>query len=641
MPDPTQEGAPPEPRIHPAARPAPHRLGLLVVSAVGVVYGDIGTSPLYTLREAFGETGGLEPSQASVLGILSLVFWSLLVIVTLKYVVVIMRADNHGEGGILALAALALKVVRPDDRRQRLVVGLAMLGAALFFGDALITPAISVLSAVEGLHVATPVLSPYVVPTALAILVGLFLVQYRGTGRVGALFGPVMCLWFLTLAGLGTAQIIQEPGVLAAFSPLYAIWLFGTHPGASFVALGAVFLAVTGAEALYADMGHLGRRPIRLAWSAFVLPSLLLNYFGQGALLIRDPSAVVNPFYHLAPNWALYPMVALATSATVIASQAVISGAFSLGHQAVQLGYLPRLRVVHTSAREAGQIYLPRINWALLAGVVLLVLTFQSSSELAAAYGIAVSGTMVTTTIFAAIVARGIWGWRTDVVVLVFGALLAIELAFLGANSLKLMSGGWFPLLFAAVVFSLMSTWRKGREALFDRLYRDLPPLTWFVRNLPGRRVTRVPGTAVFPTGNPEVVPRALLHNLKHNKVLHERIIVLKIVVEEVPRVSADARLRVEDLGHDVHRVVARFGFLEKVDVPATLAACRLRGPAFDIMETSFLLSRETVLPSVRPELSAWRERIFIVLANTADDATSFFRIPPDRVVEIGSRIEL
>jgi KUP system potassium uptake protein len=627
--------------MQPATKPSPHRLLVLMLSAVGIVYGDIGTSPLYTLREVFGETGGLEPTHASVLGVLSLVFWSLFVVVTLEYVVLIMRADNHGEGGILALAALALKVVRPIARHQRLVVGLAMLGAALFFGDALITPAISVLSAVEGLNVATPVFSPYVLPIALAILVGLFLVQYRGTHRVGALFGPIMSLWFLTIAVLGTAQILREPSVLEAVNPVYAISLVQAQPWPSFVALGAVFLAVTGAEALYADMGHLGRRPIRLAWLGFVLPSLLLNYFGQGALLIRDPSAVANPFYLLAPSWALYPMVVLATSATVIASQAVISGAFSLSHQAVQLGYLPRLRVVHTSAREVGQIYVARVNWALLAGVVFLVLAFQSSSALAAAYGIAVSGTMVITTILAGIVALGIWRWNTAAVLLVFGLLLLVELAFFAANSLKFLSGGWFPLLFAAVVFSLMSTWRKGREALFNRLYRHLPPLAWFVRNLPERRVTRVPGTAVFPTGNPDVVPRALLHNLKHNKVLHERIVVITIVIQEVPRVSSDARLEVEDLGDDVHRIVARFGFLEKVDMPAVLTACRLRGPAFDIMQTSFLLSRETVMPSVRPELSPWRERIFIALANTAVDATSFFRIPPDRVIEIGSRVEL
>jgi len=422
---------------------------------------------------------------------------------------------------------------------------------------------------------------------------------------------------------------------------VYGIALFATEGWQAFATLGAVFLAVTGAEALYADMGHLGQRPIRLTWFGLILPALLLNYFGQGALLIRNPSAVANPFYLSVPGWALYPMVALATLATVIASQAVISGAFSLTRQAVQLGYLPRLQVIHTSEREVGQIYMPRVNWSLLAGVVFLVLMFQSSSGLAAAYGIAVSGTMVITTILASVVARRVWGWSAALVLLVFGLFLAVELAFVGANSLKLFAGGWLPLLLAAVLLSLMTTWRKGRIALYDRLYRDLPFLEQFVSRLPNVSAARVPGTAVFLTGNPEFVPRALLHNLKHNKVLHERVVVLWVAVEDVPRVPSDERFSVDYLDANFHRIVARFGFMETPDVPAVLARCPLRGPPFNLMDTSFLLSRETVLPSVRPDLSPWREQIFEFLANAAVDATLFFRIPADRVVEVGSRIEL
>ena len=629
------------PIAHAGAASAPPKRSLpaLTIAAIGVVYGDIGTSPLYTMRIVFGENRVLPLTEASLLGVLSLIFWSLLVVVTLKYVIVILRADNRGEGGILALSALAQRAL--SSRQRRSVVALAMIGAALFYGDGLITPAITVLSAIEGLKVATPLFEPYVVPFALVILIALFLVQSRGTGSIGLLFGPVMCLWFAVLGILGLIQIVQSPHVLLALDPSYALALFAAHQWLAFVTLGAVFLAVTGAEALYTDMGHFGRLPIRIAWFGLVLPGLLLNYFGQGALLLADPATVANPFYMLAPPWALYPMVVLATWATVIASQAVISGAFSISGQAVQLGLLPRLSVRHTSAHTMGQIYVPAINWLLLAGVVLLVLGFQSSSNLAAAYGIAVSAAMAIDAVLAGIVAHNVWGWRPALVVAVFGAFLAIDLSFLSANALKILAGGWFPIVLAAVVFALMSTWRRGREVMFERLYRGAPALRSFLTSLSRRPPTRVPGTAVFLTANPATVPRALLHNLKHNKVLHERVVVLKVETEDVPRVPTSERLEVEHMGANFHRVVVRYGFMEQPDVTAVLTSCQLGPPEPTLMDTSFFLSRETFLPSARPDLPRWREQIFIHMANAALDATRYFRLPPDRVVEVGSQVEI
>ena len=615
------------------------RLPALTLAAIGIVYGDIGTSPLYAMREALGAGGVLPLTEASVLGVLSLITWSLLTIVTLKYVTVVLGADNRGEGGILALASLVHRSLASPRRRG--VVLLAMIGAALFYGDGLITPAISVLSAIEGLEVATPLFEPYVLPLTLFVLIVLFLMQSRGTGRIGVLFGPIVCLWFLTLGVLGLVQIVQTPAVLRALDPSYGLALFGSDPGPAFVTLGAVFLAVTGAEALYADMGHFGRLPIRLAWFGLVLPGLLLNYFGQGALLLADPAAVANPFYLLAPDWALYAMVVLATAATVIASQAVISGAFSLSWQAVQLGYLPRLEVRHTSAQTIGQIYIPQINWLLLAGVVLLVIGFQSSSNLAAAYGIAVSAEMAITAVLAALVARHRWGWPPAAVVALFGAFLLADLTFLSANALKILAGGWFPIVLALAVFVLMSTWRRGRELMLLRLYRGAPSLGAFLTGLSLRPVTRVPGTAVFLTASPEAVPRALLHNLKHNKVLHERVVVVKVITEEIPRVADAERLEVEHLGGNFHRVLMRYGFTEQPDVPAALRSCQLGPPELLLEETSFFLSRETYLPSARPDLSPWRERIFIQMANNATDATRFFRLPHERVVELGSQIEI
>jgi KUP system potassium uptake protein len=616
------------------------RLPILIVGVIGVVYGDIGTSPLYTMREAFG-LGGLPLDEATVLGVLSLVFWALFVVVTIKYVAIIMRADNQGQGGVLALATLALRGLRGRGQRQRVAIVLAMVGAALFYGDGIITPAISVLSAVEGLKVATPAFEPYVVPLAITILVGLFLVQRHGTGGVGKLFGPVMCIWFATLAVLGLWQILADPSILRALNPTYAVTLFASHGWQAFVALGAVVLAVTGAEALYADMGHFGRWPIRFAWFSLVLPSLLLNYFGQGALLIRDPGAVVNPFYLLAPPWALYPMVVLATWATVIASQAVISGAFSLTRQAIQLGYLPRLDIRHTSEQEIGQVYLPRVNWALMIAIVAVVVGFGSSSELAAAYGIAVIGAMMIDTILACIVAVTLWRWHLVAAGLAFVSFLAVDLAFISSNALKIPAGGWFPIAFAAAVFALMSTWRTGREALFQRLHRGAPSLRSFLASLARRPLVRVPGTAVFLTGNPDAVPRALLHNLKHNQVLHERVVVLKVQTEEVPQVPESDRVQVDHLGGNFHRVVLRYGFLEHPHVTAALTQCQLGAPEPTYMDTSFFLSRESLIPSDHPDLQPWREQIFIQMANAALDATRYFRLPPDRVVEIGSQIEI
>jgi KUP system potassium uptake protein len=622
-------------------RAGDRRLAGLTVAAIGVVYGDIGTSPLYTLREAFGARGGLPLGEAAVLGVLSLIFWALLLVVTVKYVAVIMRADNHGEGGVLALVSLVLRSVRTGARRQRAAIVLAMIGAALFYGDGMLTPAISVLGAVEGLKVATPAFEPYVVPAAVAILTGLFLVQRRGTGAVGVLFGPVMCLWFLVLASLGVWQIVANPAVLGALNPAHAIALFGTHRWQAFVALGAVVLAVTGAEALYTDMGHFGRRPIRLAWLGFVLPALLLNYFGQGALLIRDPGALANPFYHLAPPWALYPMVVLATAATIIASQAVISGAFSLTRQAVQLGYLPRLEIRHTSERQIGQVYLPRVNWLLMAGVVAVVVGFGSSSALAGAYGIAVVGAMIIDVVLAFAVALLLWRWRPWIGGLAFAVFLVVDLAFLGASATKILQGGWFPILLAAMVLLLMSTWRRGRRAVFDRLYLRAPTLPSFLASMKGHPPARVPGTAVFLTNNPDVVPRALLHNLKHNQVLHERVVILRVVTEDVPRIAGNERVQVEHLGGNVHRVLVRYGFMESPDVPAALLPCQLGPPEPSITDTSFFLSRETYIPSGRPDLPPWREQLFIHLANGALDATRFFKLPPDRVVEVGSQVEI
>ncbi|MBX6321165.1 MAG: potassium transporter Kup [Rhodospirillaceae bacterium] len=616
-------------------------LAALSLAALGVVYGDIGTSPLYTIRQAFRHGDGLPLSEDSVLGVLSLVFWALVIVVTVKYLTVVMRADNRGEGGILALSTLAVRGAERRGRGRALALTLGIVGAALFYGDGLITPAISVLSAVEGLEIAAPALSRYVVPLSLAILVGLFVVQSRGTAGVGRMFGPVMAVWFAVLGLLGLVEIVDAPQVLRAVNPAYAVGLFARHGWQAFVVLGSVVLAITGAEALYADLGHFGRRPIRLAWYAVVLPGLLLNYFGQGALLLGRPGAIVNPFYLLAPEWALYPMVVLSTVATVIASQAVISGAFSLTKQAIQLGYLPRLVVRHTSAHTMGQVYVPQLNWLLLVLIVLLVVEFRSSSNLAAAYGVAITGAISIDSVLIYFVARHVWGWSRPVAGGLVAAFLAVDLSFFASTLLKLPQGGWFPIVFAVAVFLVISTWRQGRRLLFDLRYRDMQSISAFLKRVEQRPPARVPGMAVFMTGNPYVVPQALLHNLKHNKVLHEKVVVMSVQSEEVPRVAPDQRLEVEPLDMGFYRVILHTGYMEEPDVPLALRQCADRGLAFDLMQTSFFLSRETLLPSPRPDLPRWREVIFIALSNIASDATEFFHIPPNRVVELGAQVEI
>jgi len=615
------------------------RLPLLMLGALGVVYGDIGTSPLYAMREVFAEAH-LPLNETTVLGVLSLVTWTLMTVVTVKYVMVVMRADNKGEGGVLALGTLAQRGL-PGARGQRTLIGLAILGMALFFGDSLITPAISVLSAVEGLKVATPVFEPYVVPITLLVLAVLFVFQRQGTGKVGILFGPVMLLWFTTLAVLGLVQIARWPDVLRALDPEYAVLLWIAHPWATFVGLGAVVLAVTGAEALYADMGHFGRRPIRLVWLYFVLPALLLNYYGQGALLLHEPGARESPFYHLAPDWMLYPLVILATMSTVIASQAVISGAFSLTRQAVQLGYLPRREIRHTSAHEIGQVYIPRNNWLLLAGVVFLVLAFQSSSSLAAAYGVSVTGAMVIDTILAAVVARRLWHWNPWLIAVAFSAFLVVDLALFGSTLLKVPQGGWFPLVAGVVVFLIMTTWRRGRTVLAERLYQDSLPMEMFLERIRPESPMRVAGTAVFMTGNPDVVPHVLLHNIKHNKVLHERVIILTVVTDDVPWVYEDRAVAVEKMGKGFFRVILHYGYMEQPHVPQALERCRKYGLHTDMMDTSFFLGRETLIPSRRTGLPTWREPLFILMSKTALSATEFFCIPPGRVVELGTQVEI
>jgi len=613
----------------------------LVIGAIGIVYGDIGTSPLYTMKEVFGGTHPVPLTHDNVLGILSVIFLSLLIVVSLKYVMFVMRADNRGEGGIMALMALTQRVSAAGTRNRWLLMVMGIFGAALFYGDGMITPAISVLSAVEGLEVATPLLKPFVIPITLGVLLGLFMIQRKGTAGIGALFGPAMCIWFGVLAVLGFVNIVHEPGVLRALNPLYAIEFFQVHRLHGFLALGAVVLALTGAEALYADMGHFGRPPIKRAWFWFVLPALVLNYFGQGALLLHDPAAVRNPFYLLVPAWGLFPLVMLATVATIIASQAVITGAFSLTRQAIQLGYCPRMEILHTSAEEIGQIYVPAINWTLLVMIFALVLGFRSSSNLAAAYGIAVTGTMAITTVLAFVVVRKIWKWNVFASGAVMAGFLAIDLAFLGANAVKIEHGGWFPLVIGAAIFTLMATWKRGRELVFERLHSSEIALEPFLDNIAKHPPIRVPGTAVFMTAQPEGVPHALLHNLVHNKVLHERVALLTVVTEDVPYVSDGRRLTVRPMGNNVYRITIRYGFKDDIDIPKALTQCAGHGVQCNMMETSFFLSRETLIPTIAPGMALWRERLFASMARNAGAAMAFFKIPTNRVVELGTQIEL
>jgi KUP system potassium uptake protein len=623
-----------------STRPEHKRLAPLVIGAIGVVFGDIGTSPLYTLRECFTGAHGLPLTEGNVYGVLSVIFWAIMIIVTLKYVTLIMRADNRGEGGIMALTALVSRGL--SERRARWwLVGLGIFGAAMFYGDGMITPAISVLSAVEGLDVMTPALKPYVVPLTIVILIGLFSIQRHGTARVGVLFGPIVCLWFAVLALLGGIEIASNPAVLLALNPAYAFAFLWDNPLPAFLALGAVVLAVTGTEALYADMGHFGATPIRRAWLFLVLPALVLNYFGQGALIIHDPSAIKNPFYLLAPAWALLPLVMLATCATVIASQAVISGAFSLTRQAIQMGYCPRLTITHTSEGHIGQIYIPFINWSLLGAVMLLVLGFQSSSNLAAAYGIAVTMALAIDSLLIYVVLTRLWRWNRIGALAIVVPLLTIDLMFLASNALKIPQGGWFPIAIGLAAFTLMTTWKRGRAILLQRLMQETMPVDLFIGSITESPPVRVPGTAVFLTSTEGRVPHALLHNLKHNKVLHERVILLTLKTRDIPVVSRADRLKVRDLGCNFHQIEAFYGFMEDQDIPALLEECGRRGILFDMMDTSFFASRETLIPSVAPGMALWREKLFVSMSKNATKATEYFRIPTNRVVELGTQVEL
>ncbi|SFR76626.1 potassium transporter Kup [Sphingomonas jatrophae] len=620
--------------------------GLLKLSlgAIGVVFGDIGTSPLYAFRETFAGHHRLVPDELHVLGVLSLIFWSMMLVVTLKYVTIIMRADNKGEGGSLALLALINRTAQ-NKRWTKGIVLLGVFATALFYGDSIITPAMSVLSAVEGLTVVESRFGPLVLPIAVGILIGLFMIQSHGTAKVGLLFGPVMLIYFVTLAVLGLVHIAASPWILTALNPWHAVLFFADNPLAAFLAMGSVVLAVTGAEALYADMGHFGRQPIRLSWMAFVLPSLMLNYLGQGAMILGLPADVAlkvieNPFFLLAPEQFRLPLVILATAATVIASQAVISGAFSVTQQAIQLGFIPRLRITHTSAGAIGQIYIPVMNWGLMVLVILLVLSFRTSSNLAAAYGIAVSGAMLIDTVLIAVVLVYMWKWSK----LAAGALVAVfavvDLAYFGANLTKVPDGGWFPLLIGLIAFTLLTTWARGRSLMIERMRESAMPIAVFVKSA-ASSATRVPGTAVFMTSAADGVPHALLHNLKHNKVLHERIVLLTVQIEDVPYSDADRRIKLVDLGQGFWRMIVRYGFMEEPDVPAALAGATECGPVFKMMDTSFFLARQTLLASSRPGMAIWREKLFAWMLRNAESAMEFFKLPTNRVVELGSQVEI
>lgn len=613
----------------------------LALAALGVVYGDIGTSPLYTIHEIFaGAHHPVPVSHDNVLGILSLIFWSLMIVVSLKYVAFIMRADNKGEGGVMALMALVLRGAAGKPYAHGLML-LGLFGAALFYGDGVITPAVSVLSAVEGLEVVTPDFKPFILPIALAVILTLFLFQRHGTASIGKLFGPVMTVWFAVLALMGIVSIARYPAVLAALDPRHALGFIAADPRLAFLSLGAVVLALTGAEALYADMGHFGRQPIQLAWFGLVLPALVLNYFGQGALLLTHPEAIQNPFYRLAPDWALVPLVGLATLATVIASQAVISGCYSITQQAMQMGYSPRMAVLHTSDKEQGQIYLPTVNWLLLLAVMALVLGFGSSSNLAAAYGIAVTGTMVITSILAFIVVRSLWGWSLTMGALVLGGFLVLDGAFFFANATKIKDGGWFPLAFGIGLFIIMTTWKRGRVLLRRRLEAEAMPMTDFMASLALSPVPTTPGTAIFMTPDASMVPHPLLHSLKHYQVIHERVVLLSVHFIDTPYVPEEERLAVRHLRDNFWHVAVNYGFKDEPDIPLALDHCAAQGLPLDLAEVSFFLGRETIIPRLGGQLPLWREKLFVALFRNAGSATDFFKLPSNRVVELGSQVTL
>jgi KUP system potassium uptake protein len=612
----------------------------ILLAVLGVVYGDIGTSPLYAIRASIAHFGNVPVSFVEVMGILSLIFWSLILVVTIKYVTLIMRADNRGEGGILALMALAQRV--SSGTRLRNVLGIiGITGACLFFGDGLITPAISVLSAVEGLEVSAPALQQYVLPISVAVIVALFALQRRGTGSIGRIFGPVMSVWFLLLGLLGLVEVVQRPFVLLALSPTYAIELCIEYKGLAFLVLGSVVLCVTGAEALYTDMGHFGARPIRLTWTFFVLPCLVLNYFGQGALLIEDPAVLANPFFLLAPEWLRLPMVGLATLATVVASQAVISGAYSIARQCIQLGLLPRMTVRHTSITEQGQIFIPQINSMMALGVLILVVAFKTSDSLASAYGIAVTGTFLCDCTLATVVFRREFHWSRLATILVFGIFFLIDAAFFSANTLKFIEGGWVPLVFGITLIALMTTWRRGRALVLARWVQDSMPLAPFLARLPQSRTIRVPGMAVFLTSNAGYVPASLLHNLKHNKVLHERVLFVTVQSDDEPEVDRNRRVEVSELAPGIHRVILHYGFMESPNIPEALESLNSRGIRYDVMQSSYFLGRDVLVPAQVPKMPHWRLWLFLLMARNAVPATEFFRIPSDRVVELGARVAI
>jgi KUP system potassium uptake protein len=617
------------------------RIGALALGAIGIVFGDIGTSPLYAMKETLG-THGMTPHPTAVLGVLSLIFWSLIMVVSLKYVTFVMRADNKGEGGIMALMALAQRSVSGSPRARWVLAAIGIFGASLFYGDGVITPAISVLSAVEGLEIAAPQLDTYVLPICLVIIIILFAVQRHGTNFVGKAFAPVMVIWFLVLAGLGLRQLVAHPQVLAALNPWYAVTFFLEHGKQAFIALGGVVLALTGAEALYADMGHFGKKPIRLAWFTFVLPALLINYFGQGALLLHDQTAIENPFYKMVPEDWLYPMVALSTMSAIIASQAVISGAFSMTREAMSLGYSPRMAVVHTSHEMSGQIFVPWVNRLLLVLVFLAVIGFRSSNNLGAAYGIAVTGTMTMTTLLALVVARRRWHWHWSAVITVGVIFLIVDISFFGANALKIAHGGWFPLVLGVVIFTMMTTWRRGRELVVREIKQSGLALEPFVANIADHPPLIVPGTAVFLTANQNSVPHAMLHNLKHNKVLHERNVLLTVEMLETPVADYEERMEVIEYGNGFYGLQLRYGFAEDPNIPLSLSRASTLGLDFDMMDTTFFLSRETIVADVRrPGMALWRDKLFAFLARNAMPATAFFQIPGNRLIELGAQVEI
>ncbi|HYC58654.1 MAG TPA: potassium transporter Kup [Thermoanaerobaculia bacterium] len=611
----------------------------LSFGALGVVYGDIGTSPLYAFRECFAPSHHLPVNEANILGILSLVFWALIIVVSIKYLTFVMRADNRGEGGILALMSL-LEPRR--SKRRGMLLALGLFGSALLYGDSIITPAISVLSAIEGLEIVAPGMHTYVIPITIVVLIGLFMVQKAGTAKVGTMFGPIMLAWFSVIAVMGIWQIVQEPSVLRAALPTYAFRFFMTNGFTGFIVLGSVVLVVTGGEALYADMGHFGLRPIRLVWFWFVCPALLLNYFGQGAFLMHTPAGRENPFFLMAPAWSRYPLIALSTVAASIASQAVISGAYSLTRQAVQLGYLPRIRIRHTSAREMGQIYIASVNWVLMFAAIGLVLAFRSSGNLAAAYGVSVTTTMLITTIILAVVERERWKWSLPVILLQLVPFLIVDLAFFGGNIIKVPDGGWFPILVAIIVFLLMTTWRKGRKILSARLASQSLTIEDFLRELEHNRIPRVPGTAIFMSRSNEGVPTTLLHNIKHNKVVHQRTVLLTVETEERSHLSDDERYETMDLGHGVSRLTLHFGFMEEPDIPDALERIAAAGQVkFNPMATSYFLGRETLIPTRQPGMAIWREHLFASMMRNSSSASVFFSLPPNQVIELGAQVEL